>query len=82
MKIIEIAVLGFTAASLCACDTPRQSLSENMGNAVTHNMAMHIINPQGSRVEELPGTDGEPAAFGKQGEYSRLAPHSNPTRHR
>lgn len=51
MKIIaSIAVLGLLA--LGACETePRQTLHPSFGNAVRHNMAVHIINPEAGRGE-------------------------------
>jgi hypothetical protein len=47
----------FTVVS--GCHSPDLPLAENLGESVKRNMAMHIINPQGHRVTEIPDSDGE-----------------------
>jgi len=43
-RIFTAVVIGL--AMLTACETePRMTLSPDFGNAVRHNMAVHIINP-------------------------------------
>lgn len=59
MKIFKIAALGIVAVSLSACETPHEPLAKTMGDAVAQNMAVQIINPQGSHVDIVPGNDGE-----------------------
>jgi hypothetical protein len=48
------------AAALClaACSNQLEPLSPAFGDAVSRNMAAQIINPEGSRVAELPAQDG------------------------
>jgi len=51
-----VATLGLAA---CETQTPE---SYKFGEAVAHNMAVQIINPEGSRVNEIPQLDGERVA--------------------
>jgi len=63
-----IAALGLTAA-IAAC-APQPDLSPNFGNAVQHNMAVHIINPSPSysNAQQVPALDG-PRSAGAQERY-------------
>jgi len=65
-----IAVLG--AGSLMAACTPQEELHPTFGNAVHHNMSVHIINPAPSysAEQQVPTLDG-PRAAGAQGRYDR-----------
>jgi type IV pilus biogenesis protein CpaD/CtpE len=51
--VITIAAI----VSLTACATTPPD-SYHFGEAVAHNMAAQIINPEGSRVAEIPPLDG------------------------
>jgi hypothetical protein len=51
--------IGLAATTLLGgCMSAPAPLSPSFGNAVQHNMALHIINPEGSRVAEIPAHDG------------------------
>ena len=59
-KVAAIALL----LGLAACDAePRKNLGANFSNAVRHNMAVHVINPEASqKVPEVEPSDGTRAA--------------------
>jgi hypothetical protein len=49
MKPTRILGVITAVAALTACETEtRHTLSPDFGNAVRHNMAVHIINPEGT----------------------------------
>ena len=59
MKLFSVLALSLAAIGLAACETPSEHITADFGNAVRHNMAAQIINPEGSRVDEVPAQDGE-----------------------
>lgn len=59
MKNVTFAALVTACSLLPACHSPDMPLAENFGESVKHNMAMHIINPSGQHVTEIPGNDAE-----------------------
>jgi hypothetical protein len=59
MKKIVLATLFSGCTLLSGCHSPDAPLNANFGEAVKRNMAMHIINPEGQHVTEIPGNDGE-----------------------
>jgi type IV pilus biogenesis protein CpaD/CtpE len=60
LKILVIAAL--TPIALAACENPPQkprlTLSPGFGDAVRHNMAVQIVNPDGSQDFNPPPMDG------------------------
>lgn len=69
MKIFStIAVLA--AGALVAACSPQGDLSPDFGNAVNHNMSLHIINPAPTygSDQQVPEFDG-PRAAGAQQRY-------------
>src|SRR3546814_16569506 len=70
MKTLSIiAALG--AGTLVAACAPQGDLSPDFGNAVHHNMSLHIINPAPSysSLQQVPPLDG-PRAAGAQQRYA------------
>jgi len=64
LKTLFVVVL--VPIALAACenppDKPRTTLSPSFGDAVRHNMAVQIINPEGSQDFTPPPMDGARAA--------------------
>lgn len=49
MNAFKIALIAGALVLVTACETePKLQLSPDFGNAVRHNMAVHIIDPEGS----------------------------------
>ena len=49
MNAFKISLIAGALVLVTACETePKLQLSPNFGNAVRHNMAVHIIDPEGS----------------------------------
>lgn len=69
MKTLSI-LLALGAGTLMAACTPQEDLNPSFGNAVQHNMSLHIINPQPtySTLQQVPDLDG-PRAAGAQQRY-------------
>ena len=69
MKTFPI-IAALTASALVAACAPQEDLHRSFGNAVHHNMSVHIINPAPtySSVEQVPPLDG-PRAVGAQQRY-------------
>jgi hypothetical protein len=69
MKTFSI-IAALAAGALAAACTPQEDLHPSFGNAVHHNMSLHIINPAPtySSVEQVPPLDG-PRAAGAQQRY-------------
>jgi hypothetical protein len=59
MKTILFATFVAVFTVLSGCHSPDLPLAETFGESVKRNMAMHIINPQGEHVTNIPGSDGE-----------------------
>jgi hypothetical protein len=69
MKTLSIiAALG--AGTLVTACAPQGDLSPDFGNAVQHNMSLHIINPAPTynTLQQVPPLDG-PRAAGAQQRY-------------
>lgn len=71
MKVLTVFTV-FAAGSLVAACTPQETLHPSFGNAVEHNMAVHIINPAPvyNTEQTIPPLDG-PRAAGAQGRYDK-----------
>jgi hypothetical protein len=69
MKTLSI-IAALAAGSLVAACTPQEDLHPTFGNAVHHNMSLHIINPAPTygSLEQVPPLDG-PRAVGAQQRY-------------
>jgi hypothetical protein len=69
MKTLSI-IAALAAGALVAACTPQEDLSPDFGNAVQHNMSLHIINPAPSYSveQQVPPLDG-PRAVGAQQRY-------------
>lgn len=61
-----IVVIALAPIALAACQDPskpRPVLHSSFGDAVRHNMAVQIINPEGDQNFTPPGLDGDRAAI-------------------
>ncbi len=67
MKLLRQGLLGLSFG-LAACTAPT-TLSDDFGNAVRHNKAVHIINPAPAQAV-ISNMDG-PRAAGAIGRYQR-----------
>src|SRR3546814_19296091 len=69
MRTLTIITARAAGGLLAAC-TPQEELHPTFGNAVHHNMSLHIINPAPtySTLEQVPDFDG-PRAAGAQQRY-------------
>ena len=69
MKTLSITAVLAAGALVAAC-TPQEDLHPTFGNAVQHNMSLHIINPAPtySTLQQVPPLDG-PRAAGAQERY-------------
>src|SRR3546814_9853919 len=69
MRTLTI-ITALAAGGLLAACTPQEELHPTFGNAVHHNMSLHIINPAPtySTLEQVPDFDG-PRAAGAQQRY-------------
>jgi hypothetical protein len=69
MKTLSIIAALGAGALLTAC-MPQEDLHPTFGNAVQHNMSLHIINPAPtySTLQQVPDLDG-PRAAGAQERY-------------
>jgi len=57
-----IAVIGLAAAGCESVTEPKHTLNPNFGNAVRHNMAVQIVNPEASAgITDVPNLDGDRA---------------------
>jgi hypothetical protein len=70
MKTLSI-IAAFGVGGLMAACTPQEDLHPTFGNAVHHNMSVHIINPAPSygAAQQVPELDG-PRAAGAQQRYN------------
>ncbi|WP_193370759.1 hypothetical protein [Pelagibius marinus] len=71
MKATTIFTVLVAGGLLVAC-TPQEKIHPSFGNAVRHNMSIHIINPtpEYSAAQQIPELDG-PRAAGAQGRYDK-----------
>lgn len=60
--IIVASVASLTLPGCAEIDKPKQTLSPSFGNAVRHNMAVQIINPDGHPDLSPSALDGSRAA--------------------
>ena len=69
MKATTLIVTIGLGGLIAAC-TPQENLHPSFGNAVHHNMSVHIINPAPSydTAQQVPTLDG-PRAVGAQTRY-------------
>jgi hypothetical protein len=70
MKTLSIIAAIGVGGLMAAC-TPQEDLHPTFGNAVHHNMSVHIINPAPSygAAQQVPELDG-PRAAGAQQRYN------------
>lgn len=66
----SMIIAALAAGGLLAACTPQEDLHPTFGNAVQHNMAVHIINPAPTYgvQQQVPELDG-PRAAGAQQRY-------------
>jgi len=64
-KFLKLGITVVACLIVVGCDTytkPKKPLSQDFGNAVHHNMAVQIVNPEASAaITELPTLDGNRA---------------------
>lgn len=60
--------------ALAACEAPKQPEPPTFGNAVRHNMAVHIINPDGAANYDPTPMNGERAEQGMRNYRLKIEP--------
>lgn len=64
-KLQVVAIMAAIGFAIAGCDSvvkPKGTLNPNFGNAVRHNMAVQIVNPDASAgITEAPDLDGKRA---------------------
>lgn len=60
-----LAIVALAPVALAACENPakpKATLHSSFGDAVRHNMAVQIVNPEGSQDFSPPEMDGDRAS--------------------
>lgn len=63
MRVTLLALASLSLPLIAGCETqPRQAISPGFGNAVQHNIAVQLVNPDPPPVTEPSSLDGQRAA--------------------